>query len=66
VVGASNDKGTEVAERPVYPRDLIRSMYTLLGIDPEAPLYNPRGLDIKVLPKDEEGEKSGGLLTEIM
>ena len=66
VVGASSDKATEVAERPVYPRDLIRSMYTLLGIDPEGPLPNARGLDVKVLPADEEGEKSGGLLTEIM
>ena len=66
VVGASNDKGTEVTERPVHPRDLIRSMYTLLGIDPDGPLPNPRGLDIKVLPADEKGEKSCGLLTEIM
>ena len=66
VVGASSDKATDVVERPVYPRDLIRSMYTLLGIDPEGPLPNSRGLDVKVLPADEEGEKSGGLLTEIM
>ena len=65
VVGKSNDKGMEVADRPVYPRDLIRSMYALLGIDPEAPLANPRGLDVKVLPV-EDGEKSGGLLSEIM
>ena len=65
-MGASSDKATDVVERPVYPRDLIRSMYTLLGIDPEGPLPNSRGLDVKVLPADEEGEKSGGLLTEIM
>ncbi len=66
VVGASNEKAMEVADRPVYPRDLLRSMYTLLGIDPEAPLPNPRGLDVKVLPAAEDGEKSGGLLAEIM
>jgi hypothetical protein len=68
VVGASDDTGANVAERPVYPRDLIRSMYTLLGIDPDGPLPNPRGLDVKVLPSNEAGETqmSGGLLREIM
>lgn len=63
VVGASNDKGTEVAERPVYPEDLLGSMYELLGIDPEGPLPNPRGLQVKVMPSSKE---SGGRLTEIM
>ncbi|MEE8308590.1 MAG: DUF1501 domain-containing protein, partial [Gammaproteobacteria bacterium] len=38
VVGASNEKGMEVADRPVYPQDLIGSMYELLGIDPDGPL----------------------------
>jgi len=66
VVGASDEKGAQVTERPVYPRDLIASMYVLLGIDPEGPLPNPRGLDVRVLPADEAGEESGGLLTEIM
>ncbi len=66
VVGASDEKGAEVTERPVYPRDLIASMYVMLGIDPEGPLPNPRGLDVRVLPSDEAGEESGGLLTEIM
>ncbi len=63
VVGKSNDKGAEVAERPVYPQDLIGSMYALLGIDPDGPLPNPRGLDLKVMPAAEEG---GGRLKEIM
>jgi hypothetical protein len=66
VVGASNRTGEEVAERPVYPRDLLGSMYTLLGIDPDGPLPNPRGLDARVLPPVGDGVKSGGLLTEIM
>ena len=66
VVGASDAKGENVAERPVYPRDLIRSLYTLMGIDPDGPMPNPRGLDVKVLPADEAGEESAGLLTEIM
>ena len=66
VVGASDEKGAEVAERPVYPRDLISSMYVLLGIDPDGPLPNPRGLDVQVLPAGEAGEESAGRLTEIM
>ena len=53
-----------MAERPVYPLDLIGSLYERLGIDPDCPLPNPRGLDVKVLAAD--GEKSGGRLTEIM
>ena len=66
VVGASSDKGTEVADRPVYPVDLIGSMYELLGIDPEGPLPNPQGLEVSVLPAANDGEKRGGRLTEIM
>ena len=31
VVGASDAKGEQVKERPVYPCDLIGSMYELLG-----------------------------------
>jgi len=67
VVGASNEKGAEVAERPVYPQDLIGSMYELLGIDPEGPLPNPRGLAPdqvggKVMPSSQ----GAGRLKEIM
>jgi hypothetical protein len=66
VVGASDAKGAEVAQRPVYPQDLIGSMYELLGIDPEGALPNPRGLDVRVLPSAEAGAESGGRLKEIM
>lgn len=65
VVGASDARGEEVAERPVYPADLIGSMYQLLGIDPEGALPNPRGLEAKLLPNDGS-EPRGGLLTEIV
>ena len=63
VVGASNENGTEVAERPVHPAEVLRSMYELLGIDPEGAMPNQMGLDVKVMPASK---KSGGLLTEIM
>jgi uncharacterized protein DUF1501 len=63
VVGASNEKGEEVSERPVYPADLIGSMYELLGIDPEGPMPNSSGLDVKVMPASKEGD---GRLREIM
>jgi hypothetical protein len=50
----------------VYPVDLIGSMYALLGIDGNAKLPNPQGLDLRVLPTPADGVKSGGLLAEIM
>lgn len=66
VVGATDAKGENVVDRPVYPRDLMGSMFELLGIDPEGPLPNPRGLNVKVMPLVEEGAKSGGRLKEIV
>ncbi len=66
VVGASNATGEEVKERPVYPCDLLGSMYELLGIDPQAALPHPQGQEAHVLPLASEGVKSGGRLREIM
>lgn len=66
VVGASDARGEEVASRPVYPHDLIGSIYEQMGIDPDGPLPNPKGLDLKLLPAAEAGMQGGGRLTEIM
>jgi hypothetical protein len=66
VVGASDDKGMEVKERPVYPVDLLGSIYYLAGIDATARLPHPMGLEAHVLPTAAENVKSAGLLTEIM
>ena len=66
VVGASDDKGDEVKDRPVYPPDLIASMYELMGIDLEAKLPHPQGLDIRAIPAAADGVKSVGRLREIM
>ncbi len=63
IVGASDAKGEEVAQRPVHPRDLIGSMYTLLGINPDGPLPNPRGMELQVCPS---AQGDAGRLTEIM
>ena len=66
VVGSSDAKGEEVKERPVYPVDLIGSIYAQLGVDATAKLPNPEGLPLRVMPTADEGIKSGGLLKEIM
>jgi hypothetical protein len=66
VIGASDAKGMEVAERPVSPQDLIGSMYELLGIDPDGPLPNSKGLTVQLLPPPEKGAQGGGRLKEIM
>ncbi len=66
VVGASDETGEQVKDRPVYPCDLIASMYELLGIDGNARLPHPQGLDVRVTPTPAEGVKTGGRLKEIM
>lgn len=50
VVGASDDKGEFPASRPVYPQDLLGSIYELAGINPDAKLPNPMGEDLKIMP----------------
>jgi hypothetical protein len=66
VIGSSNEKGMEVADRPVYPWDLIGSMYEQLGIDTTAQLPHPQGLDVRVSPTEADGVTIGGRLREIM
>jgi hypothetical protein len=66
VVGESDKRAEEVKTRPVYPVDLLGSIYALSGIDSQAKLPHPMGLEAHVLPSASEGVKSGGLLTEIM
>jgi hypothetical protein len=66
VLGSSDAKGEEVKDRPVYPVDLLGSIYHLAGINTKAKLPHPMGLDAYVLPDAAENVKSAGLLTEIM
>jgi hypothetical protein len=66
VLGASDARGESVKDRPVYPGDLIGTMYELVGIDPEAGLPHPRGDFIRATPGEDEGMESGGRLKEII
>lgn len=66
VVGSSDEKGVKVKDRPVYPADLLGSMYLLAGIDATAKLPHPWGLDARVLDTENEGMKSAGMLEELM
>ncbi len=66
VVGASDEKGEYVKDRPVYPTDLIGSIYQLLGIDPTTTLRHPQGHLVKLIPDSNDGAPSGGLLKEII
>jgi len=66
VVGSSDARAEEVKDRPVYPVDLLGSIYQLGGIDFTAKLVHPLGWDAYILPHASEGVKSAGLLTEIM
>jgi uncharacterized protein (DUF1501 family) len=68
IVGASDKTGEELRERPIWPADLLASIYELLGIDPAAPLPHPQGLPVTVLPAADPAlaGKTGGLLREIM
>ena len=66
VVGASDEKGEQVKDRPVYPADLIGSMYELLGLDPNGKLPNPEGLDLRLTPAASDGVGGDKRLAEIM
>jgi hypothetical protein len=66
LVGSSSERGEEVKDRPVYPVDLIGSMYELLGIDTWQQLPHPQHQPAAVLPTAAESAASGGRLKEIM
>lgn len=55
VLGASDTTGSEVAERPVAPSELLGTICTLLGIAPDQALPNPRGIETTVMPAAPNG-----------
>jgi hypothetical protein len=66
VVGASDKTGENVVDRPIYPWDLIGSIYRQMGIDIHASLPHPQGKEVYVLPTEADGVPVGGLLGEIV
>ena len=66
VLGATDAKGMEVVERPVYPWDLTGTIYELMGIDPESLLQHPLGQKVRITPVAQDGFKSGGRLKELV
>ncbi len=66
VVGSSTARGEEVKDRPVYPVDLVGSMYELLGIDSEGKLPHPQGQLATVLPTSTSAATTAGRLKELM
>jgi hypothetical protein len=66
VVGATDERGMQVKERPIYPWDLIAALYERLGIPPDGTLRHPQGKDVRLLPKIGGAIKSGGRLHEIL
>jgi len=66
VVGASDARGEEVKSRPVYPADLIGSIYRQLGIDPGGRLPHPAGVPARITPTAAEGLPVAGLLEELV
>lgn len=66
VVGSSDSTGEQLLDRPVYPWDLLGSMFQLLGIDPDGTLTDPQGRTVRLTLSAADGVDSGGRLAEIM
>ncbi|MBE6175323.1 MAG: DUF1501 domain-containing protein [Rikenellaceae bacterium] len=66
VVGKTTKTGEEVAERPVWPCDLIGTVYLLMGIDPYGTLPHVSEGDLPILPSLLVDKESHGLLYEII
>jgi hypothetical protein len=48
VIGRSDSHGERPAERPISPADLVRTLYQLIGIDPELELSTTDGRPVQV------------------
>jgi hypothetical protein len=53
VIGSSDRTGEGVADRPVTPSDLARTIYTLLGVDPDRELWTSDGRPVRI---NQDGE----------
>ena len=59
VIGASDRNGESAQERPVTPADLARTIYTLLGINPDHELHTDDGRPVPV-------NQGGKLIEELL
>jgi len=57
VVGASDAKGEQVRDRPVYPAISSAASIELLGIDADGKLPNSQGLDVRMTPTLADGHQ---------
>jgi hypothetical protein len=48
VIGASDRVGESPSERPVTPSDLARTIYTLLGVNPDGELWTRDGRPVRI------------------
>ncbi len=49
VLGATDKTATEVTDLPVEPEDLLRTIYTILGVDADKEYQSPIGRPVKVV-----------------
>ncbi len=51
VIGATDDQAADVTSRPVSPKDLLATMYHLLGIDPHTTIPDREGRPTPLVPE---------------
>lgn len=56
IVGASDKQAGDVADRPVSPKDLLATMYHLLGIDHHTLIYDRQGRPLPLVEGNVIGE----------
>jgi uncharacterized protein (DUF1501 family) len=66
VVGSTDAKGEEVRERPVYPWDLLATMYQQLGIDPDSSFPRMGDPAVRLTQMVGPDVPSGGRLKELV
>ena len=53
VVGRSDKIASDPVERPVSPKDILATIYHLLGIDPATTLTDRQGRPMALIPEGE-------------
>lgn len=66
VLGKTDKTGEQVIERPVFPCDLIGSVYLLMGINPFGTLPHISEGNLPILPSLKYKDQSNGILYEIL